>query len=69
MKQQNKTKQKEKEKIIKRKQIKNRKKGWRRAYQRAASTHCWLKDSFAVEDLVQVDNKNCINRHVVLFLN
>ena len=28
--------------------------------------HCWIKNSFAAEDIY---NKNCINRHVVLFLN
>ena len=27
------------------------------------------KNGFAAEDLTQVYNKNCINRHVVLFLN
>ena len=33
-----------------------------------SSTNCWLKNSFAEEDLAQVYNKNYINRHVVLFL-
>ena len=29
---------------------------------------CWLKNSFAAEDLAQVYNKNFRNKHVVLFL-
>ena len=31
------------------------------------SVVCWMKNSFVAEDMAQVYNKNCINRHVVLF--